>query len=493
LGVLGEKFKEVLLSVTPVTAIVLVLSCIFHIAGNPLPPAMLLYFLLGVLLIIAGLSLFLLGVDIGIAALAANIGGALSKANRLWLLALAGLVIGFFICIAEPDLQILAGQIEGVTSGSISKASILLVVSSGIAVMLVLGLIRIVYNFPQHILLAILYGLILIIALFTPPEILAISFDASGATTGALTVPFILALALGISSLKKDSRVSEEDSFGLVGVTSTGAIIGVLLLGLLKKIGGLTGSLPEEAHAGVVTMILELGRDSVIAILPLFVIFAVFQATSAKFPRRQARRVVVGLIYNCLGLILFLVGVNIGFMELGVKLGAVIAGYSMSPLIVVLGFVIGFVTIMAEPAVYVLMRQIEDVTSGYVRRNIVLITLAVGVGLAVGLSMLRILAPAIQLWHYLLPGFALCVALSFFTPKLFVGIGFDSGGVASGPMTATFILAFSQGVAAATAGADILKDAFGMISMVAMMPIITIEILGLIFKFSLRKGGVGQS
>jgi hypothetical protein len=493
LGILGEKFKEVLLSVLPVTAIVLVLSGVFWLTGHPLPPMMMLYFLLGVVLIIAGLSVFLLGVDVGIVPLATHIGGTLSKSNRLWLLAAAGLVIGFFICIAEPDLQILAGQIEGVTSGTISKMSILIVVSSGIAVMLVLGLVRIVYNFPQNVLLTMLYGVILIIGLFTPPEILAISFDASGATTGALTVPFILALALGISSLKKDSKTSEEDSFGLVGVTSTGAIIGVLMLGLLKRIHDLTGSLPEDTSESVVAMILEIVRDSFVAILPLFVIFVVFQATASKFPKRQARRVIVGLTYNCLGLILFLVGVNIGFMDLGVELGATIVGYNKDLLIIALGFMIGFVTIMAEPAVYVLMRQIEDVTSGYVKRNIVLGALAIGVGLAVGLSMLRILSPGIQLWHYLLPGFVMCVLLSFFTPKLFVGIGFDSGGVASGPMTATFILAFSQGVASATAGADVLKDAFGMISMVAMMPIITIEILGLIFKFSLQKGGVDQS
>jgi hypothetical protein len=431
---------------------------------------------------------FLLGVDVGIVPLATRIGGSLSKSNRLWLLALAGLVIGFFICIAEPDLQILAGQIESVTSGTISKTSILLVVSFGIAVMLVSGLIRIVYNFPQHILLTLLYSVIFVIALFTPPEILAISFDASGATTGALTVPFILALALGISSLKKDSRTSEEDSFGLVGVTSTGAIIGVLMLGLLKRIHGLTGSLGEESSASVASMILEVARDAFVAILPLFVIFAIFQATASRFPKRQIRRVLIGLIYNCLGLILFLVGVNIGFMDLGVELGVTVVAYDRNLPIVALGFIIGFVTIMAEPAVYVLMQQIEDVTSGYVRRNIVLGALAIGVGLAVGLSMLRILAPEIQLWHYLLPGFAICILLSFFTPKLFVGIGFDSGGVASGPMTATFILAFSQGVAEATAGADVLKDAFGMISMVAMMPIITIEILGLIFKISLETG-----
>jgi hypothetical protein len=298
---------------------------------------------------------------------------------------------------------------------------------------------------------------------------------------------------MGISTLKKNSKISEEDSFGLVGVTSTGAIIGVLLLGLIKQIIGLTGSLPEDNVGNMLSLILELVRDSFVAILPLFVIFVVLQLSVFKFSKRQTRRVTIGLTYNCLGLILFLTGVNMGFMDIGIKLGTIIVGFESEILVIILGFVIGFVTILAEPAVYVLMQQIEDVTSGYVKRNIVLGTIAIGVGLAVGLSMLRIVVPGIQLWHYLLPGFVICILLSFFTPKLFVGIGFDSGGVASGPMTATFILAFSQGVASEVADADILKDAFGMISMVAMMPIITLEILGLIFKVNSRKGGAGRA
>jgi hypothetical protein len=489
-NVLKEKLREVLFSVLPITAIILILSGVFWAAGNPFPLIVIVRFLVGALLVITGLSVFLLGVDLGVTPLSSNIGKTVSKSNRLWVLIIIGLVTGFFICIAEPDLSVLAQQVAGVTSGAITKTALLVVVSVGIAVMFVLGLIRIVYNIPLYLLLTIIYAIILIISLFSSPEILAVSFDASGATTGALTVPFILGLGLGVSGLKKNAKNSEKDSFGLVGITSTGAIFGVLILGMCLNVRGLTGALPESETHNALRLLLDCAKDSAVAMLPLLIIFIAFQVFAFKLTRHSCRRIIIGLIYNCCGLILFLTGVNIGFMDIGVRLGQTTAALGGKGWTVALGFIIGFAVILAEPAVYVLTRQIEEVTAGYVRRGMVLGTLAVGVGLAVGLSMLRISVPEIRLWHYLLPGFALAVGLSFFCPKLFVGIGFDSGGVASGPMTATFVLAFSQGAAATMPGADVLQDAFGMIAMVATMPIIALEILGIIFKVRSKKSGV---
>jgi hypothetical protein len=331
-----------------------------------------------------------------------------------------------------------------------------------------------------------LYLLILLLALFSPPVFLAVAFDASGATTGALTVPFILSMALGVSSMKKDSRASEKDSFGLVGVASSGAIIGVLLMGLLAGRPELSGTLPVEEARGVWALLWRAAQDAFVAILPIIVIFLVFQVVAFRFDRRRRRRLLTGLLYTCVGLAVFLTGVNVGFMDIGRALGGGVV--KLGPgWAVALGTILGLVTIMAEPAVHVLTRQIEEVTAGYLPRRVVLGTLCLGVAAAVGLSILRVVVPGIQLWHYLLPGFAASVALSFITPKLFVGIAFDSGGVASGPMTATFILAFSQGVADTVAGADVLRDAFGMVAMVAMMPIVALQILGLIFKFRSRK------
>lgn len=490
-GLLG-KLKEVLYSVLPITGIVLVL----HLTVTPLPGPLLGRFLLGAALIASGLSVFLFGVDLGISPLGNAIGGAMSRSNRVWIVAAVGLVLGFFISIAEPDLQILAAQVAGVTAGQISKLSILIVVSAGIAVMLAGGMLRIVYNFPLFKMLTIAYGVILALSFFVLPEFLGIAFDASGATTGALTVPFILALALGVSSLKKDSRASEKDSFGLVGITSTGAILGVLLLGMVSKIGDGVPNLAVTAldDGALLRPFLRvmpgIAWESAIALVPLALIAVIGQWRGLRLPRRHFHRLLIGLVYTFVGLTLFLVGVNAGFMEVGVALGRGVAALNRRSVAVGIGFALGLVTILAEPAVHVLTRQIQTVTNGYVKRSVVLAALSLGVGGAVALSVLRILVPGIQLWHYLLPGFGLSLAMSFFVPKLFVGIGFDAGGVASGPMTATFILAFVQGVADQITHADVLRDAFGMIAIVAMTPILTLEFLGFLYKIrSHRKGG----
>ena len=488
MNILLEKFKEVLFSVAPISVLVIIMNFTL----TPMPLVSFMRFLLGAVFVVLGLSVFLLGVDIGISPLGNHIGSALSKTNKIQKIILGGLVLGFFISIAEPDLQILAGQVASVTGEQFYRMAILIVVSVGIAVMLVIGLSRIVYNFSLKKLLAILYGIIFILSFFVTPEFLAIGFDASGATTGALTVPFILALAVGVSTLKKNSERSESDSFGLVAITSTGAIIGVLLMNIFSRSGGLTGGVENHLHdnATFLSPFLDLlptmAFESFLAILPLAAIYVFFQIKMFKFGKRQFKRILKGLSYTFVGLIIFLTGVNAGFMDAGNMVGAKIAEYHYAYVLVV-GFILGFVTILAEPAVYVLTKQIETVTSGYVKRSLVLMSLSIGVGIAVLLSVIRIIVPSIELWHFLLPGYIISIGLMAFVPNLFVGIAFDSGGVASGPMTATFILAFVQGVASTVAGADVLKDAFGMIALVAMMPLIALQLLGLIFEMKKKK------
>ncbi len=488
MNILFVKFKEVLSSVLPIVVVVVIL----HFTIIPLPVHLFIRFLVGAVVIILGLSIFLLGVDLGITPLGNYVGSSLSKSNNLVILVIIGLIVGFFISVAEPDLQILADQISEVTDGALAKFSIVGMVSVGIAVMLVYGLIRIVYNLKINISFAVIYGIIMIMALFVRPEFLAIAFDASGATTGALTVPFILNLAIGVSVLKKDSQVSEKDSFGLVGITSTGAILGILIMGMFAKTGTLQGSLHTQVSESTsiigpfIDRLPSIAVESLIALGPLAVIFIGFQIFSFRFNAKAVGNIFKGLLYTLIGLVLFLTGVNAGFMDVGSDLGIRIAQQNKF-LVVAVGFVLGFVTILAEPAVHVLTHQIEAVTSGSIKKNIIFAALSIGVGAAVALSMLRILVPEIQLWHYLLPGFGISVILAFIVPELFVGIAFDSGGVASGPMTATFILAFSQGVSGSVPGSNILQDAFGMISIVAMTPIITIELLGLINKIKTRK------
>ncbi len=489
MSVLIPKLKEVVYSVLPITVIVLILNFTL----TPMETPFIIRFLIGAAFIIIGLTIFLVGVDGGVTPIGNIMGSSIVRSNKIWLVAISGLLLGFFISIAEPDLHILANQVDTVTSGMVSKYNVVIIVSIGIATMLAAGLIRIVYNFPLYKMLSILYGIILILGLFTSPEFLAISFDASGATTGALTVPFILALAIGVSKLKKDSKSSEKDSFGLVAVASTGAIISVALTSIISRTDQITGGLAthEAPSTAIIRPFIEnlppIARDVLLALAPILIIFLIFQKVSFKLPKSAVRKILFGMLFTFIGLVLFLLGVNTGFMEVGSKVGFQLASMDNKAYIIIVGFTLGMVTILAEPAVYVLTHQIEDVTSGYVKRKVVMGTLALGVAVAVALSVIRVLVPEIKLWHYLLPGYIISVALSYFAPKLFVGIAFDSGGVASGPMTATFILAYTQGAAEAIEGANVLVDGFGVIAMVALTPLIALQILGLIFKVKSKK------
>ncbi|MBC3900724.1 DUF1538 domain-containing protein [Acetobacterium malicum] len=494
MSILFEKFKEVLVSVLPITLLVVILS----LTLVPIENYVMMRFLLGSLLIVVGLTIFLFGVDLGISPIGNLMGTHITKSNKVSIVIISGLVLGFFISVAEPDLHILAGQVALVSANVITKTEIILCVSVGIALLLTVGFLRVIYNKSLNLLLTIIYGVILIISLFTSQEFLAISFDASGATTGALTVPFILALSMGISSLKK-GRASEDDSFGLVGIASTGAILAVMIMSVLKGTKEISGSLDSglsESTAVILPFINKLPTilyEVVLALLPIVIIFVVFQKISFKLKKKPLKRIIKGLLYTLIGLVLFLTGVNAGFMDVGTLVGYNIASIDNKAVLIAIGALLGLVVILAEPAVYVLTKQIEDVTSGYLKRKVVLVALSLGVSLAVGLSMLRIIVPEIKLWHYLLPGYILAIVLSYLVPKLFVGMSFDSGGVSSGPMTATFILAFAQGAAESIEGANVLVDGFGLIAMVALMPIIALQILGLIFKIKTVKGGLSEN
>ena len=492
MNILNEKLKEVFFSVLPVTVIVLLLK--FTLI--PLDTVQTVKFLMGAVFVVLGLTLFLTGVDLGITPLGELLGPAMTKRNKLWIVVVSGLVLGFFISFAEPGLLILANQIDMITSGGISSMMILVVVSTGIAVMMVLGFLRILFDLPLYIILNISYFIIMIMGFRTSPEFLAIAFDASGSTTGVLAVPFILALSLGITSIKKDSKSSEKDSFGLVAIVSAGAVISVMLIDVFSPSQSFSGELEVSsasemsALASFASMVPDALRDSVVAFFPLIIIFIVMSIFAFSLTKRERRRMSFGFIYGFAGLFLFFIGVNAGFMDIGTISGSYLAALDNGFFLVATGFVLGVVTILAEPAVHVLTHQVETVTAGYVRKKAVLFALSTGVGLAVALSMIRILVPEIQLWHYLLPGYAIALGLTFVVPKLFVGIAFDAGGVATGPITATFILAFTHGAANARAGADLLVDGFGMIAMVALMPIITLQILGLIFKIKTKKKDV---
>ena len=481
---LKKQLKDNIFTVLPIVTIVLLLN--FTIA--PLEGSLIYRFLIGSALVIIGLTFFLIGVDVGITPTGNKFGQTIAKTNKLIIVILASAIFGFFISVAEPALIIFAEQVEKVTNMAISSSLVLIVVSIGLGLLVAVGIVRVIYKGRLNRLLTVLYLFIFVLAIVSGPEFLAISFDASGATTGLLAVPFMLALSSGVASMNKDSALASADSFGLVATASAGAIISVLLYGIIARgvnFDTAVGDIGETiVSSGLIKPFLDITLSTlvqgVILIAPLFLIFVFLQIFSFKLPRRQFLKKVIGYSYSYIGLVIFLIGVNGGFMEVGRTLGNALSLFENSIIVVLIGFFIGVVTILAEPATHVLVQQIEDVTSGSVKRKSILIALSTGVGLAVALSVVRVLIPDIQLWHFLLPGYIVAISLSYIAPKLFVGIAFDAGGVATGPITTTFILAFMQGVASTGSGG--LLESFGMIAIVALTPILTLQILGIMYK-----------
>jgi len=456
-----SKIREVLQAVLPIVVIVLLL----HVTLTPLTALQLERFLLGAFCITAGLSIFLHGIDFSVSMIGKAMGRTFSKTANLVLLAAAGLALGFIISIAEPDLHILAGQVERLTAGTVGKWSIIIVVSLGIAALLALGLIRIVRNVILHKLLIGLYAFVFILALSASDEFLAIAFDASGATTGAMTVPFIMSIALGVTLLRKDNLAANTEGFGLIGVVSVGPIIAILLMDLFAAGSVTPPDMPIDTLktarllAPFIEKIPIVAVEVLWAMLPITLIFLLMQRYSFRLSRRNVSWILYGLLLTYIGLSLFLLGAQAGFMEVGRTIGYRVASLENKQYLLLTGFLLGLVTVLAEPAVHVLTHQIEDITQGAVKKNTVKAVLSLGIGTAVALAMLRIVFPQIQLWHYLVPGYLLALTLTFFVPKMFVGIAFDSGGVASGPMTATFILSFVQGAASAMAGDNLFPEA----------------------------------
>lgn len=484
--ILASKFKEVFMSVLPISLLVLVLN--FTIV--PVESEMMIRFIIGSVLVILGLGIFLFGAELGITPIGNLMGETVAKSNSITIVAVLGFVLGFMITIAEPDLQILANQVNLASGGIVSNVLILIVVSVGVGIMVAVGLVRIIRGTPLNVVFTLVYAVIFILGLKTSEEFLAISVDASGATTGAMTTPFILAIGYGVSQLK-GGKTAEEDSFGMVGLASGGPIFAIMIMSIVKQLTNIQGEAEVFVpHEGILSPYFEafpqIAKEAAMTLLPLVILFLLFNRFKFKLHRRNRNNILKGLLYTFLGLTLFLVGVNAGFMEVGRLMGEGIAT-SHKWLLPIIGFLLGMVVVLAEPAVYVLTEQVEDVTSGHIKKKIILATLSIGIAFAVSMSMLRIMFPALKLWHFLLPGFGLAAVMSYFVPPIFVGIAYDSGGVASGPMTATFVLAFAQGAATAIPTANVLIDGFGVIAMVAMTPLVAIQILGLIFKFKERK------
>lgn len=481
-----EKFKEAAMSIIPIVVIVLALS----LTVVPVSPDLLLSFLLGALLLTIGMGLFTVGSEVSMTQIGTQIGSHLTKTKNLKLILIVSLLLGIAITVAEPDLQVLAANVP-----NIDTLVLILTVAIGVGLFLMVSMLRILFKIPLRWLLMVLYVAIFILAFFTDQDYLSVAFDSGGVTTGPMTVPFILALGVGVASIRSDEN-AQMDSFGLVALCSIGPILAVLILSFIYKDApdsAALASIPEHDTT------LSLGRhyitalptyigEVVLALLPIVIFFLIFHFTSLKLRKFPFLRIILGLLVTCLGLVLFLLSVNVGFSSLGYVLGQKLAEPQHKFLLIPIAMIMGWFIINAEPAVAVLNKQVEELSAGAISSKAMNYSLAIAIAIANGLAMLRVITGMSILW-IIVPGYAIALILAFFVPQTFTAIAFDSGGVASGPLTATFMLPFAMG-ACTTAGGNIMTDAFGLVALVAMMPLLSIQLMGLIYVIKTHKAHV---
>ncbi len=476
---LKEKTLESLSAVLPITGIMLLISILLV----PMELGTIVMFLVGAVMLILGMGFFQLGAEMAMTPIGEGIGVQISKTKRiLWVLTV-GFVMGVIITVSEPDLQVLAQQVPAVPN-----LILILTVAVGVGIFLAVAILRIRYGISLSKLLILLYVLLIVLSMFVPREFLAVAFDSGGVTTGPMTVPFIMAMGIGLASVRGDKN-SASDSFGLVALSSIGPILAVLLLGCFYKPTQADYVMGEVATVvttrDVVTVFgLELphfGGEVLISLLPIVAVFCLFQWITRRYHKRQLRRIGVGMLYTFIGLVLFLCGVDVGFAPVGAELGMELAALPHNWVLIPIGMLIGYYIVKAEPAIQVLNHQVEKVTEGAISVKAMNRSMSLGVAISIGLAMARVLW-SIPIYYIIIPGYLIALIMSLFVPKIFVGIAFDSGGVASGPMTSTFLLPLSIGTCQAVGG-DIMTDAFGVVALVALTPLIAIQIMGLVYKY----------
>lgn len=479
---LKEKIYESLSAVLPITGIVLLISILLV----PVELGTMVMFIVGALMLVIGMGFFQLGAEMAMTPLGEGIGVQISKTRNIVLICLIGFSMGTIITLSEPDLQVLAGQVP-----SIPNYVLILTVAVGVGIFLAMAICRILFQVNLSTILIVLYIILIGMSAFIEKDFLAVAFDSGGVTTGPMTVPFIMAMGVGLASVRGDRNAS-SDSFGLVALSSVGPVLAVLILGSFYN--PTQANYSSSVMANVVTtrdVVWEFTtsmppyiREVLISLVPVALVFAIFQLLSHRYQQRQVKRVLVGFGYTYIGLVLFLCGVNVGFAPVGSSLGKDIAAESWRWLLVPIGMLIGYYIVKAEPAIQVLNHQVEDVTNGAVSARAMNRCLSVGVSVSVGLTMLRVLT-GLPIYWIIIPGYIIALILSRLVPKMFVGIAFDSGGVASGPMTTTFLLPLCIGACDAVGG-NMMTDAFGVVALVALTPLIAVQIMGIVYQYKTR-------
>lgn len=482
-NIIKEKLREAMASVLPITVIVALLCFAFI----PMDSGLMLSFLVGAGLLVLGMGFFTLGAEMSMSRIGNLIGASMTKSRRLGLIIVLSLALGAAVTVAEPDLQVLATYVPGIDKGALVAA-----VSVGVGAFLALCMLRILFSISLRLLLILFYALVFGLACFTEPGLLSIAFDSGGVTTGPMTVPFIMALGVGVASIRSDEN-AREDSFGLVALCSIGPILAVMVLSFIYGAGEGDSAITA---AGSMATTVDIGLDYLTAmphqllevaqaLLPIALIFFFFQIFSLKLQTRPLMRIIIGFGYTYLGLVLFMTGVNVGFSPLGYALGEQLSQGIFKYILPFIAMLMGWYIINAEPAVHILNKQVEELSAGAISQKAMGICLSVAISLAYGIAMLRVISGISIMW-FLVPGYLLALGLCFFVPRSFTAIAFDSGGVASGPLTATFMLPLAMGACEAMGG-NTMTDAFGLVALVALMPLISVQAMGGIYTLRTRR------
>ena len=477
MNLIKNKLMESLKSVLPIALIVLGLS----ITIVPIPTGDMFLFLVGVVCLVFGMSIFTAGAEMSMQPLGSKIGTTIGASKKVWIIAFISFIIGILVTISEPDLQLLAEQVSGM-----ENMLLILTVSVGVGIFLAIAVMRIVFNWSLTAIMIGFYSVAFVLAFFVNESFLPLAFDSGGVTTGPMTVPFIMSIGAGVS-MSRISGDDRNDSFGITGLCSIGPIISVLVLGIVMKVEGTyipTVSEPiSDTRDGVSLFIHGLGEhavDVLVALAPIIVFAVLFQILTHAFNKGQMIKMAIGIVYVLVGLAVFLTGANVGFLPTGTAIGTRIAQIGGGWLLIPISMLLGYFIVKAEPSVYVLNKLVETMSAGAISGETTGLGLSIGVSVALGLAALRIITGISILW-FLIPGYVIALTLSFFVPKIFVGISFDSGGVASGTMMSAFVLPLCMGACNALNG-NVMTDAFGCVAFVAMAPIIAIQICGFAYK-----------
>ena len=482
-NVIIDKLKESILAVLPICIIILLL----HFTIAPLDSSTLMVLFMGIALLFIGLILFSIGVELSLLPIGEHVGSALITSRKPLLIFVILFIFGFIVTAAEPDLSVLANQVA-----SIPNTTLIIGISIGVGLFLIIAVLRILMHWRLGRVLAVIYPLAFFIAIFSS-DYIAVAIDAAAVTTGPVTVPFLLAIGGGFAAVST-GKDAEENNFGISSICSVGPIITVLILGMFHNSADTTYLPQPDILIHDIKHLFSLFANGlshsfievIIIVIPIIVIFLIFQIIKLKLSRSELIKIFTGAIYLIIGLTVFLAGVNKGFLPAATMLGERIGALSYNWIVVPLAFVIGAAVLLAEPTAYVLVKRVEEITNGAISRTMMLVGMTTGVGIAMSLAMIRILT-GISIWWILLPGYALSLTLTFLVPDIFVGIGFDAGEVATGAMSAAFVLPFAIGVGTQIPGCNIIAESFGIVGLSTMLPPIVVQLMGLVYNIKLKK------